>query len=212
MAATFDHLVDETAWRTSLKKLGMDVTLVSSKPKYTTKTEAAREKEIYLRLRNGEKLKFQRRGKTDKSTMITMTGDQIMGDIIRNNMALLPIAISPHGKFGSIFNRFLYGNDPLPLPDFAEGRVNAEAAARIARYMATCTPRHIIQWIVQGNGPKDTLRSTDGIGNINLHLIPPTTSSRKKQIQATLIMQIQSHMQMLRQPRRYHRQLKRSYT
>ena len=41
MAAVFDHLMDETAWKTPLVKLGMDVTIVSSKPQYTTKTEDA---------------------------------------------------------------------------------------------------------------------------------------------------------------------------
>jgi len=36
MTAVFDHLMDETAWRTSLLKLGMNVTLISSKPQVST--------------------------------------------------------------------------------------------------------------------------------------------------------------------------------
>ena len=97
MAAVFNHLMDETAWRMSLFKLGMDVTFFTFKPQFLTDTQAARKKEVYLRLRKGEKMKFRRHGKTDKTTMITITGDEIIADIIRNNMALLSIAISPHG-------------------------------------------------------------------------------------------------------------------
>jgi hypothetical protein len=85
-----------------------------------------------LRLRKGEKGKFMRRGKTDKETMMTLTGDQIIGEIINNNMALLPIAISPHGHLGSLFERFLYGRDPMPIPKYKSNRPNGLAAAKLA--------------------------------------------------------------------------------
>src|SRR5210317_750893 len=88
-----------------------------------------------LYLCKGEKSKFQRRGyKTDRGgeTMMTRTGDQIIGEILEQNMALLPIAISPHGHLGSLFERFLYGSDAMPLPDFKSNRPNAKTAAKLA--------------------------------------------------------------------------------
>ena len=78
-------------------------------------------------------MKFQRKGKTDKGTGVTYSGDEIIGDIIRNNQALIPISVSPHGHMGSLFMRFLYGVDALPINNFTEGRVQAEAASRVAR-------------------------------------------------------------------------------
>eukprot|EP00581_Thalassiosira_minuscula_P003392 CAMPEP_0183742432 /NCGR_PEP_ID=MMETSP0737-20130205/64693_1 /TAXON_ID=385413 /ORGANISM="Thalassiosira miniscula, Strain CCMP1093" /LENGTH=182 /DNA_ID=CAMNT_0025978017 /DNA_START=422 /DNA_END=970 /DNA_ORIENTATION=+ len=48
-------------------------------------------------------------------------------------MALLPIAIAPHGTFGSLFQRFLYGTDAAPSPPFRDDRPNAKKADRLAR-------------------------------------------------------------------------------
>lgn len=63
ISVLFDHMLDERAWKTPLTELGFDVTFISSKPSFSTRTTAARKKEIYLRLRDGEKKKFTRRGK-----------------------------------------------------------------------------------------------------------------------------------------------------
>jgi hypothetical protein len=129
----FDHLLDESAWRTPLFKLGVDVTVVSSAPLPHPDTSVARKNEIKLRLREGERKKFQRRGRSDKDTQMTLSGDDITGEYLRQNMALLPFAVSPHGRLGSLAEQFLYGSDPLPVPDFAADRPNALAAARICR-------------------------------------------------------------------------------
>ena len=76
--------------------------------------------------------------------MMTRTGDQIIGEILDQDMALLPIAISPHGHLGSLFERFLYGKDALPLPEFKENRPNAEAAAKLAT-----SSRHVPRGILK---------------------------------------------------------------
>ena len=87
-----------------------------------------------MRLRKGERNKFQRQGHTDSETGVSLTGDDIIGSIIGRNMALLPISVSPHGHLGSIIERFLYDKDPVPLleDDFMDGAVQAAAAARVA--------------------------------------------------------------------------------
>lgn len=120
LAVTFNHLLEETAWRTPLYKLGFDVVTIPSKPRLKPKTIAAQSiKEIKLRLRDGEKAKFQRRGKTDRETNVTLSGDGMIGEVLNLNMALLPVAIGPHGSCGSLFERLLYGVDALPSPQFA---------------------------------------------------------------------------------------------
>ena len=89
-----------------------------------------------MRLRLGEKGKFQRRGMTDKETMISYTGDEIIGEILKENMALIPIAISPHGHTSGLWNRHMYGTSPMPCPDFDAKRINAPAAYKLA-----CSPK-----------------------------------------------------------------------
>ena len=62
-----------------------------------------------------------------------MTGDEIIAPILRAGMSFLPFAVSPHGRIGSLMRSFLYGVDPLPSPDFTDGRIHAVAADRLAR-------------------------------------------------------------------------------
>ena len=127
-----DPLLNETAWRTPLYRLGFDVTYIKSTPLSSSKSKAARLNEINMRLRLGEKSKFQRQGKTDKETGITLTGDDIIGDILQHNNAFIPIAISPHGRTSSLWNRHMYGTAAMDCPDFATDRIHAAAAYRLA--------------------------------------------------------------------------------
>ena len=47
--------------------------------------------------------------------MISLTGDEIIGDILKQNMGFIPIAISPHGRTSGLYNRHMYGT-PVSLP------------------------------------------------------------------------------------------------
>ena len=124
ISVLFDKMLSESTWRTPITKLGFDVTIVSSQPQFSTRTKAARKNEIKLRLQKGEKGKFQRRRKSDRSTHVTMNGDQMMEYLLNNGMVLLPLAITAHGHLGSMFERFLYGTDAL-IPDFDNSRPKA---------------------------------------------------------------------------------------
>ncbi len=106
-----DQFLDEGAWRLPLKMLGFDVTMVKSICTAKSASRAARSKTISAHLMDGEKDKFERArgGKTDDGSQSHLTGDQIIGRLIQEKMVLIPIAISPYGQFGTIFNRFLYG-------------------------------------------------------------------------------------------------------
>jgi len=62
-----------------------------------------------------------------------MTGDEIIGEILATNSALIPITVTDLGQFGSLFERFLYGTDARKLPTFGKDRVHARKAALLAR-------------------------------------------------------------------------------
>jgi hypothetical protein len=49
----------------------------------------------------------------NKRTGITLSGDEIIGQLYQPNMQLIPFAISPLGLFGPTMNTFLYGTDPM---------------------------------------------------------------------------------------------------
>ena len=141
ISVLFDHLTGESTWRSPITKLGFDVTIVSSKPKFSTQTKAARKQEYKLRLREGEKGKFQQKKKTDRRTNITLSGDEIMEYLLDHGMVLLPLAITPHGHLGTFFERFLYGKDAF-LPEFND-RPWAEKMARES------TSKHVPRKILQ---------------------------------------------------------------
>ena len=117
----FDHMLDEDAWRSDLKMLGLDITMVPPAKELTSSTsnsQTARSKELYMRLREGEKKKFCRDGKTDKRTGVTYSGEEIMHLMERDNLALIPVAVTPHGHTSPLFNRLLYGHDTEPHTTF----------------------------------------------------------------------------------------------
>jgi hypothetical protein len=102
-------------------------------PTPNTSLAAAQPNPTKLRLQEGERMKFQRTGKTDQDTMMSLSGDEIIGDIIHNNMALIPIPVTPHGSLGALFNRFLSNTTVGQPPSFPTSRPNATAAYDIAR-------------------------------------------------------------------------------
>jgi hypothetical protein len=50
----------------------------------------------------------------------------LFGEIIESNNAFIPIAVGPHGKFGTLFRRFIEGTDPIPITSFPPNRPNAK--------------------------------------------------------------------------------------
>ena len=133
------------AWRTPLAQIGLDVTLIdpSLKPRRLPLSLAARENDYILRLREGERLKFQRDGHTNKDTKITKSGEDIIRSINSNNMALIPVPILPGGTTHGLFRRLLFGEDAIPLTasDF-DNRPQAVIAAATA--ISPKVPRGIL--------------------------------------------------------------------
>ena len=125
-----DHYLGESEWRTSLQRLLFDVTTTSSVTKPVSLSDDARLKENNLHLQRKERDKFQRKGHTNKKTNITMTGEDIMRDHNNRHYGFVPIVISPYGKMGNMAERFFFGADPLPLPDYTKPQ--ALKAAKVA--------------------------------------------------------------------------------
>ena len=134
ISVLLDHMLDETAWRSPLKRIGFDVTMITSNTKCKlTSSRIARKNELQLRLRTGEKGKCCRTGKSDKHFQTTLTGEDIIKNILNDNMALCPISVSPHGHTGSLFERFLHGTEPFPSDDYPESRPHAKRADQLVR-------------------------------------------------------------------------------
>ena len=94
------------------------------------------------RLRDGEKEKFCRKGHTDKGSNTTLTGDEIIGEILNTNSALLPITVTEFGQFGSLFERFLFGREAIKIPNFSDNQQNTKEAAKLAH--STKVPHSVL--------------------------------------------------------------------
>lgn len=131
LAVNLDHLISDSPWRSKLRYLGFDVTVISSAASSSSASQTARKHESIRRLRDAEKEKFCRERHTTKSGF-TITGDDIIGDIIDLKAALIPIAVSEFGKFGPLFERFCF-DIPARQLDIDDDLKHAQAADRLAR-------------------------------------------------------------------------------
>ena len=146
VAFLLGHTISDSKWKTPLSRIGIDVTFINPnlEPKRLPRSLAAHKNEIALRLREGERLKFQRQGKTDKDTKISKSGENIMQNINSNNESLIPCSILPGGSTGSLFNRLMYGSDAIPLhEDDFDNRPHATLAAETAA--SPKVPRGILE-------------------------------------------------------------------
>ena len=95
-----------------------------------------------MHLRDAEKEKFCRKGHTDKGSNVTLSGDELIGEILATNSALIPITVTEFGQFGSLFDRFLFGKEAIKIPQFKDSQNNAKAAAEVAR--STKVPHSVL--------------------------------------------------------------------
>ena len=111
----------DSHYRCKLRKIGFDIVHCNSDtcPPPSRGGSDAKSNNIITSLLTAEKSKFQR-GKsrnsavTCKQSGITLSGDEIIGQLFDSKAQLLPFAISPLGLFGPTMNHFLYGVEPIP--------------------------------------------------------------------------------------------------
>lgn len=78
-------------------------------------------------LQKFEKRKFNRINKKDVSdNTTTIKGDEVIGDLLNQNMILLPFIIDPHGWWGPILQNFLYHAETTLEYQFYASRPNAK--------------------------------------------------------------------------------------
>jgi hypothetical protein len=135
--------------RCKLRKIGFDIVLCHSDtcPSPSCGGSDAKSHNIVTSLLTAEKNKFQR-GKsrnsaiTCKQTGITLSGDEIIGQLYNSNMQLIPFAISPLGLFGPTMNTFLYGIDPMTHA--IEPRLFPHASKMAKRSISNAVPSNIL--------------------------------------------------------------------
>ena len=133
LSVKLDHVIGKDRWRTPLSRLGFDVTVISSAVSSSTASQIAQKKESDMRLQDGEQKKFSRNAYTNPDTGVTLTGDEIIGEILDTNSALIPITVTEFGQLGSLARRFFYGTAAMKLPTFGVNEPNAKLAAELAR-------------------------------------------------------------------------------
>ncbi len=133
LSVKLDQLLMDKSWRCPLNYIGFDVYCISSMISSSHRSQQNQNKASFIRLQDGEKEKFCRRGASDKKKKTTLSGDDIMREILQVDSALIPIAVTEFGSFGPLFNRFMFGKAAPLAPDYGEDWQNATAAARRAR-------------------------------------------------------------------------------
>jgi len=74
-----------------------------------------------------ERKKYMHNNKMDANDPATrINGDSVIGDLLQQNMILLPFAIDPHGRFGLILTHFLFQPTAQLAFDFPTSRPNAQ--------------------------------------------------------------------------------------
>jgi hypothetical protein len=88
-------------------------------------------------LQRFEKRKFNRINKKDANdNNTTISGDQVIGDLLHQNLILLPFAIDPFGRWGPILQNFLLRSETTLEYKFHATRPNA----KIMVHKATSDP------------------------------------------------------------------------
>ena len=125
---TINHIkAAELKSSSPLSEIGFDVTVISpSSPDDLQENACPFDNSISL-LEEGERKKFAREGAdSDKSTGLTLSGDQFIGKLYDSNKGFIPQSMDRWGNHGPLFSRFLLGNREAPAPhSYPETRPNA---------------------------------------------------------------------------------------
>ena len=76
-------------------------------------------------LQTYKRLQLMRQGTIDTATEDKIAGDTLIRELLCCNTILIPMPIDPHGKWGPMFDRFLFNTRPPDLLKFCINRPNA---------------------------------------------------------------------------------------
>lgn len=86
-------------------------------------------------LQKKERRKYARAAKEDPVTQQTIPGESILGELLDKRIILLALAIDPHGRWGPITERFLFGvtpDQPLTFRNSQHPKPNAQSMYDLA--------------------------------------------------------------------------------
>ena len=139
-----NHYIGESHFKSPLKRVGLDVIITHASDSQSSPPQTAQPNHIQLQLQEGEKAKYHRqKGGTNPVTKETLSGDQIVGELLDDGMSLVPMAVSPYGLFGGASQRFWYGTEKHYYPPPKLSKPNAIRAANIATSLKV--PYNILQ-------------------------------------------------------------------
>ena len=123
--------------------IGADITIGNSRSKIPSRLNRSTDVITSIsaltdaHLQTFERKKFNQEDKNkNDSTMDTILGDEVIGDLLNNNMILLPLALDPHGRWGPIMHNLLFNTATPPKYKFKPNVPNASIMA----FKATTTP------------------------------------------------------------------------
>jgi hypothetical protein len=123
--------------------IGADITIGNSRSKIPSSLN--RSADVFTsisaladaHLQTFERKKFKREDKNKyNDSADTILGEDVIGDLLHNNMILLPFALDPHGRLGPALHNFLFNTSAPPKYKFKENFPNASIMA----FKATTPP------------------------------------------------------------------------
>ena len=131
-------------------QIGFDVTITPPKghtpPSRTSATSNNTSAVAAKHLLAKERGKLMREGKMDPYNNCFLSGEQIIEDLYNTNRVLIPLAVSPYGRWGPLFHSFLF--DKLPhgssVSDYKFSPTRRAAEKMFHRLRSHPTPNNII--------------------------------------------------------------------
>ena len=107
----------ELSRSTPLTEVGFDVTVISPSTPDDLQENACPYNNSISLLEEGERKKFERNGAdSDKSTGVTLTGDQFMGKLLDTNRGFIPQSMDRWGNLGPLSRSAIIGDELPPKP------------------------------------------------------------------------------------------------
>ncbi|KAL7525545.1 hypothetical protein ACHAXR_001054, partial [Thalassiosira sp. AJA248-18] len=128
-------------------QIGVDVTITSPKGHVPPSRSGAASNNLSAKaakhLVDKERGKLMRDGKLDTISNCYLTGEQIIEILYRTNRVLIPMAVSPYGRWGPMFHHFLFGSMP-GNPQYKFPATRPAAARMFDRLQSHPSPNNIV--------------------------------------------------------------------
>ena len=133
--------------RCPFTRIGFDVTITSPRghvpPSKASAATSNLSANAAKHLIEKERLNLMRDGTADPYNSTSLTGEEIIHELLDSGQVLLPLAISPYGRWGPMFHKFLFGKLYTADHGFPKSRPSAERMYH--RGMSHPSPTNLVQ-------------------------------------------------------------------